>query len=150
MICTNMCSTYLTYSSMFKNCFISIIIYIHTCIISLKCGMQPQLQHKGSLKDPRVSHYPFFVVSCLMSRKHNFDQIDTYPVKFYLSTDPWQNLCESTGSYWMISCNQIEPNNDLCLLLTIYYLWLYFISFNVYLHYTLLKDIHFYTFLVSF
>jgi hypothetical protein len=33
---TNICSTYYTYSSMFENCFESIIIYIYR--ISLKCG----------------------------------------------------------------------------------------------------------------
>jgi hypothetical protein len=32
---------------MFQNCFISKIIYIY--IISLKCGIQPQLQHTGYL-----------------------------------------------------------------------------------------------------
>jgi hypothetical protein len=44
---THICNTYFTYSSMFENCFIGIIIYIY--IISLKCGIQPQLQHTGSL-----------------------------------------------------------------------------------------------------
>jgi hypothetical protein len=35
-MCTNICSTYFTYSSMFENCFISLILNIHK--ISLKCG----------------------------------------------------------------------------------------------------------------
>jgi hypothetical protein len=47
-MCTNICSTYFTYSSMFENCFISIIIYIY--IISFKSGLQSQLQHTGSLR----------------------------------------------------------------------------------------------------
>jgi hypothetical protein len=40
---------YFTYPLMFENCFISIIIYSHIYIIPLKCGIQLQLQHTGSL-----------------------------------------------------------------------------------------------------
>jgi hypothetical protein len=47
IICTDICSTYYSYSSMFENCYISIIIYIYT--FSFKCGVQPQLQHTGYL-----------------------------------------------------------------------------------------------------
>jgi hypothetical protein len=38
----------------FQNCFISIIIYMY--IISLECGMQPKLQHTGSLMCSKINN----------------------------------------------------------------------------------------------